>query len=488
MLWVGPESGRWAVLLKWKKGYVAPPHKHLSAAFAFILSGKLQVRNNVYNAGDFLHETNGMVHGATTALEDTEYLFFCDGPVLFFDKDNFTGYRGWEEVLRMQQAAQKQAGRRVKGLERLAEVARAPALHQRGAIAPLSITIRSGDTATTVGIAETVTVIPGARADAAFALIASPDAWAKFAAAVPPVGYQSLVGMVRMGTLRIEGDVLAFGRNMLFLEQLLPGLRPAAAGRAAARVSARRSIEPIVGRYLRLDFNGRPHRIYFEEAGAGAIPLVCLHTAGSDGRQYRALLNDPDITRRFRVIAFDLPWHGKSSPPPGFERETYQLTTDLYVDTVMAVCRALGARQAGGDRLLDRRPRRAAPGAAPWRLFPRGHRPAVGDPCRSRRRHAAARPAPAAPARRAWPGSGGWLGRLPDRADLALGRRLGDAVALHAGRAGRVPGRPALLFHRRRSPERPARQLDTRRCPLHLLTGEYDLSATPELTAELPSS
>ena len=70
-----------------------------------ILSGKLQVRNNVYNAGDFLHEVNGMVHGATTALEDTEYLFFCDGPVLFFDKDNFTGYRGWEQVLRMQQEA-----------------------------------------------------------------------------------------------------------------------------------------------------------------------------------------------------------------------------------------------------------------------------------------------------------------------------------------------------------------------------------------------
>jgi pimeloyl-ACP methyl ester carboxylesterase len=28
-------------------------------------------------------------------------------------------------------------------------------------------------------------------------------------------------------------------------------------------------------------------------------------------------------------------------------------------------------------------------------------------------------------------------------------------------------------------------KLDTERCPLHLLTGEYDLSATPELTAEL---
>src|SRR5205085_1755996 len=50
VLWVGPESGRWAVLLKWKKGYIAPPHKHLSAAFAFVLSGKLEVRDNVYNA------------------------------------------------------------------------------------------------------------------------------------------------------------------------------------------------------------------------------------------------------------------------------------------------------------------------------------------------------------------------------------------------------------------------------------------------------
>ena len=53
---VWQESGRWAVLLKWKKGYVAPPHKHLSAAFAFVLSGRLQVRDNVYGPGDFLHE------------------------------------------------------------------------------------------------------------------------------------------------------------------------------------------------------------------------------------------------------------------------------------------------------------------------------------------------------------------------------------------------------------------------------------------------
>ena len=56
------------------------------------------------------------------------------------------------------------------------------------------------------------------------------------------------------------------------------------------------ALEPIVGRYLRLEIEGVPHRLYFEEAGQG-IPLVCLHTAGADNRQYRHLLDDPEITR-----------------------------------------------------------------------------------------------------------------------------------------------------------------------------------------------
>jgi anti-sigma factor ChrR (cupin superfamily) len=101
ILWIGPESGRWAILLKWKKGYVAPPHKHLSAAHTFVLEGKLRVRDGILGAGDYVYEPNGMVHGATTALEDTEYLFICDGPVLFFDDDRFTGYLGWEQLERM---------------------------------------------------------------------------------------------------------------------------------------------------------------------------------------------------------------------------------------------------------------------------------------------------------------------------------------------------------------------------------------------------
>src|SRR4051794_11957264 len=98
--------------------------------------------------------------------------------------------------------------------------------------------------------------------------------------------------------------------------------------------------EPIIGRYLHLNLLGSPHRLYVEEAGEG-IPLLCLHTAGSDGRQYRGLLNDARITKNYRVIAFDMPWHGKSSPPAGWENEEYRLTSRDYVRMILEVSAAL---------------------------------------------------------------------------------------------------------------------------------------------------
>src|SRR5437762_10934815 len=100
-------------------------------------------------------------------------------------------------------------------------------------------------------------------------------------------------------------------------------------------------LEPIVGRYVRLVLDDRPHRVYFEEAGEG-IPLVCLHTAGADGRQFRHLMNDADVTRHFRVVAFDMPWHGKSLPPIGWQDEEYALTTRGYVALIRTFIAALG--------------------------------------------------------------------------------------------------------------------------------------------------
>ena len=86
--------------------------------------------------------------------------------------------------------------------------------------------------------------------------------------------------------------------------------------------------EDIIGRYININVDDENYRIYVEEAGKG-IPLLCLHTAGSDGRQFRHILNDKEITKNYRVIAFDLPWHGKSNPPEGYELKDYKLTTSL---------------------------------------------------------------------------------------------------------------------------------------------------------------
>ena len=100
-------------------------------------------------------------------------------------------------------------------------------------------------------------------------------------------------------------------------------------------------IEPIVGRYVHVEIENAVNRIYFEENGSG-IPLVCLHTAGSDARQWRHLLTDPDITNDFRVIAFDMPWHGKSNPPENWTGDEYRLTTARYTETIRAFCKEIG--------------------------------------------------------------------------------------------------------------------------------------------------
>ncbi len=100
-------------------------------------------------------------------------------------------------------------------------------------------------------------------------------------------------------------------------------------------------IEPIVGRYVTLDVQGVTQRIYFEEAGQGR-PVLCLHTAGADTRQWRHLMNDAEVTARNRLIAFDMPWHCKSLPPEGFQAQEYLLTTETYIATVLALIAALG--------------------------------------------------------------------------------------------------------------------------------------------------
>lgn len=128
--------------------------------------------------------------------------------------------------------------------------------------------------------------------------------------------------------------------------------------------------EPIMSRYVYVPHAGKEYRIFYEEAGQG-IPLVCLHTAGTDSREWRHQLCDPDINKDFRVIAFDLPRHGKSIPPAEWWKEAYKLTANFYAEFTMAFCKELGLEKPnygefdGRQHLSPLRPPfcRPAPGA-----------------------------------------------------------------------------------------------------------------------------
>lgn len=100
-LWANGASGEYAMLLRWKKGFSAPPHKHLGAVHVYVISGSLRVRDCVMNAGDYMYEPNGIVHDETVALTDCMHINIANGPVVFFDAGGITRYVSWEQVAQM---------------------------------------------------------------------------------------------------------------------------------------------------------------------------------------------------------------------------------------------------------------------------------------------------------------------------------------------------------------------------------------------------
>jgi len=236
--------------------------------------------------------------------------------------------------------------------------------------------------------------------------------------------------------------------------------------------------EPVAGRYLRLDLLGKAHRLYVEEAGEG-IPLLCLHTAGADTRQYRGILNEPRILKNFRVIAFDLPWHGKSSPPAGWQNADYQLTSREYLDIIMAVVDALQLERPvamgcsiGGRIALHlalEYPEcfgaiiglQAGAHVDPYYDLGWLHRPDVhgGEVCAG---IVSGLIGPRSPEAERWETLWHYMQGGPGvfKGDLHFYTRDGDIRA-------RVE------------------EIDTARCPLYLLSGEYDYSCTPDDTSDL---
>jgi len=310
-----------------------------------------------------------------------------------------------------------------------------------------------------------------------FVLESPTEVWAKFFSFPPPAPYHGIYAMkMRVPEFKVSGSELALAQNMHLVRRVLElgrgVLNPSAVQPAEKRTIP--SKDPIRGGYVWIEFEGRPSRIYYEEAGTGR-DLLCLHTAGSDSRQFYRLLNDAGLGAEWRMVAFDLPWHGKSLPPEGAPIGAWDLTTERYVAAIEAVIAALGLQRpvllgssmAGqiclemalrwGERLggviACEASERIVGREVPWTRHPEVNESSFVPEWV----HGLMAPqSPPERAREVW-----W-----EYSQGGYGVFWGDI---------RFYGREWDMR------ERIAR-IDTKKCPVIMLTGEYDYSCTPEIS------
>lgn len=333
-----------------------------------------------------------------------------------------------------------------------------------------------------------------------FAVVAGAAHWDEFFRAVPRPPYQSFFGMLmRVDGARVDGDELRFAQHAHLVRRVLEigrevasGPGPVAADQETGDAAAGAlddgpgdwldgpddwpddGSDAIVGRYRRVTVRGEPLRVFCEEAGTGRDVLF-LHTAGADGRQFHRLMTHPGLLRRCRMVAFDLPWHGRSPPHPEAVPGGYALGTDDYAEVVMAVVEALGldrpvvvGSSMGGQICLElayRYPDRLggvvaceAADRVPGRQVPWARHPEVNQAL-----------------------------FVPEWVDGLMApqspRRYRREVWWGYSQGGFGTFYGDILFYsgdwdgRDRVP-----RIDTSRCPVVMLTGEYDYSCTPQMS------
>ncbi|WP_407022745.1 alpha/beta fold hydrolase [Roseococcus sp. DSY-14] len=313
-------------------------------------------------------------------------------------------------------------------------------------------------------------------ADAAFH--APPGAWERFLRPLPPRHHHNLFALrMRVPGFRVEGDERAWARHARPLRRALEvarwvrnGGRGAPPARLRPALGTPAPCPAARGRYVTVRAQGRDWVLHGEEAGDGPA-ILGLHTAGADGRQFHRLMAEPRLARH-RLVTMDLPGHGRS--PAAAAPGEWALTTDLYAELILGFMDAWGfaappvllGASMSGEICLEMGLR------APERFR--------GIVACEASAHIAGRRTP-------WPLDAGvnamaftpeWVEGLMAPQSPA---ECAEEVWWHysQGGYGTFPG--DILFY---SGGWDARErihlLDTSRCPLVMLTGEYDYSCTAE--------
>ena len=315
----------------------------------------------------------------------------------------------------------------------------------------------------------------------AFTLAAPNEIWAKFLQPVPPRHHHGIFAMhYRVPEFSIQGDQLVFMQHAHIARRVLEiGKWQALGNKGSVPTSlaprgGRRAVPDVQGGYVPVTVGDVTYQIYYEVAGSGR-DVLCMHTAGSDGRQFHGLMADRRITEGHRLVAFDLPWHGKSPPPEDAVAGSWRLNTDLYVALIMGFVAAagldrpiaLGASMSGEICLeLAYRHPEAFAGIIACEACEK-----INQRQTSWAAHPQVNQALFVPE---------WIRALSAPESPA---EYQEAITWHYGQGGPAVFYGDIAFY---SGDWDARdrveRIDTSRCKLFMLTGEYDYSCTVELS------
>lgn len=198
----------------------------------------------------------------------------------------------------------------------------------------LPLTLRSEDQSCTIRLCATPFL--EVTTESGLVLSAPETLWHKVMQPVPPPGYHSFGALIRNGeALNVTGSTVQQAQALAALERLIELARPTS--EPFQGFSFAHDISSVVGHFQNLTANdGSEARIHYLEAGQGT-PIVFLHTAGADSRQFMHQLADSHLQTSHRLLAFDLPWHGFSSGEDWVEVTAgYTLSETRYLGWVAA--------------------------------------------------------------------------------------------------------------------------------------------------------
>ncbi|CAL5872031.1 uncharacterized protein PFLUO_LOCUS6288 [Penicillium psychrofluorescens] len=322
---------------------------------------------------------------------------------------------------------------------------------------------------------------------AEFALSARSQDWQKFFEQVPKAPYQSYWGILRVfgkeSGVGISGDISAFSKSVGVWRIVLETAREIMHNQPVLAIDQNAddgSVEEdsIVGKYIWLKISAFGQtKIFYECAGHGPKHILWLHTAGADSRQFHELMNNKSLQERYTMYAFDMPAHGRSSPGSKQVPQGYANSEEVYIEVIHEVIKKLhlmqpivsGASMAGHICLAValRAQEMGVGGVIPVEAAE--YLPLVQPPYEL----------------------GGHFNESIINPERVCGMTSPTSTKarkqliwwIYSSQAARVFQGDLQFYFKGWDGRNRLEHIDTSRCPVYMLTGEYDYSCTPEVSA-----